>query len=70
MATLCSPMAGKVLDVLCKEGDAVTDGAEVVMLESMKMEVPVIAEGNGRVTQILVKKDDTVDAGTPLVVFE
>jgi acetyl-CoA carboxylase biotin carboxyl carrier protein len=42
----------------------------VVILESMKMEIPVLAEVNGTVTEIVVSDGDVVNDGDPLVVIK
>ena len=48
MKTVQATMAGTVLQVLVAEGDRVEAGQDVVVLESMKMEVPVQAEESGQ----------------------
>lgn len=55
MKELKASMAGTVLSVLVSEGDAVTAGQAVIMLESMKMEIPVEAETAGTVEKIHVE---------------
>lgn len=44
MKTVESPLSGVIQQYMVKVGDAVTEGQEVVMMESMKMEIPVVAE--------------------------
>jgi acetyl-CoA carboxylase biotin carboxyl carrier protein len=51
-------------------GDEVPAGAMVVLLESMKMEIPVLAEHGGRVVEITVQPGDVVQEGDTLVVLE
>jgi acetyl-CoA carboxylase biotin carboxyl carrier protein len=51
-------------------GDEVAPGAMVVLLESMKMEIPVLAEHGGRVVEITVQPGDVVQEGDTLVVLE
>lgn len=70
MAELTASMAGSVWKILVKEGDSVTEGQEVVILESMKMEIPIAAEVAGTVAQIKVKENAFVNEGDILVVFE
>lgn len=62
-----SPMTGVVKEYLVAIGDAVTEGQEVVLLESMKMEIPVESSGDGTVEAFLVEAGDTVDEGQALI---
>jgi acetyl-CoA carboxylase biotin carboxyl carrier protein len=48
-------------------GDTVEEGDTVVILESMKMEMPVEAEDEGTVSRILVEEGQSVSEGDPLV---
>ncbi len=59
-------MPGRVTAVLAAEGDEVTAGQGVVVLEAMKMENEIPSEIDGRVEQLLVEVDQTVNAGDPL----
>jgi acetyl-CoA carboxylase biotin carboxyl carrier protein len=63
-------MAGKVLEIKVNVGDKVEDGDEVVVLEAMKMELPIISEESGVVKEIRCKKGDTVESGDVLIVLE
>ena len=65
--TVVSPMPGTVLDVRVKEGDAVSVGQVVVILEAMKMETEIVSEVAGSVAAVRVKKGDAVDTDTVLV---
>ena len=65
--TVVSPMPGTVLDVKVKEGDAVSVGQVVVILEAMKMETEIVSEVAGSVAAVRVKKGDAVDTDTVLV---
>ncbi len=65
--TIVSPMPGTVLDLKVKEGDSVSVGQVVVILEAMKMETEIVSEFAGTVAAIRVKKGDTVDTDTVLV---
>jgi acetyl-CoA carboxylase biotin carboxyl carrier protein len=49
--------------VVAAEGDHVDDGDTLVILESMKMEIPVLAEGAGTVTKMHVAEGDVVQEG-------
>lgn len=65
-----APVTGSVWKVECAVGDPVHEGDVLVVLESMKMEVPVEAETDGRVAAILCAEGDAVDDGQPLVELE
>ncbi|HYG94888.1 MAG TPA: biotin/lipoyl-binding carrier protein [Nocardioides sp.] len=60
-------MVANVLSVDVAEGDSVAAGDTVVLLESMKMEIPVIAETGGVVAAIKVAPGDVVQEGDLLV---
>ncbi len=62
-----SPMTGLVIEVLVSEGDSVSDGDVVVVVESMKMENEVICDVDGAVTAVHVKEDESVSEGDRLV---
>ncbi len=64
---LVSPLLGTVSAVLVAAGARVRVGEELVMIESMKMEHPVLADVDGEVTEVLVSVADTVSAGQVLV---
>lgn len=64
-----APMPGKIIDVLVKAGDKVSEDDELVILEAMKMENPIYAPADGVVKEVKVKKDDKVDAEQLLVVL-
>jgi acetyl-CoA carboxylase biotin carboxyl carrier protein len=63
-------ITGTVWKVEVSVGDAVEEGDTVVILESMKMEMPVEAEDDGTVKQVLVEEGQSVSEGDPLVVLE
>jgi biotin carboxyl carrier protein len=65
-----SPMPGKILDVRITVGDKVEAGQVLVLLEAMKMENTLTAEGGGRVKEIHVAVGDLVDLGQLLVELE
>ena len=64
--SVVSPMPGTILDVKV-EGDAVSVGQVVVILEAMKMETEIVSEVAGSVAAVRVKKGDAVDTDTVLV---
>ena len=64
MATeVVSPLPGLVATVHIAVGDAVASGDPVVTLQSMKMEIPITAESDGTVAEILVSEGDEIDTG-------
>jgi acetyl-CoA carboxylase biotin carboxyl carrier protein len=70
MAAVEAHITGTVWKVECAVGDAVEEGDTVVILESMKMEMPVEAEDEGRVAEILCQEGQSVSEGDALVVLE
>jgi len=62
-----STVSGIVLKVLVAPGDQIGIDQEVVIIESMKMEIPVLAEITGTVDEVLVQDGDTIDEGEVLV---
>jgi acetyl-CoA carboxylase biotin carboxyl carrier protein len=63
-------MGGKVIDVLVKPGDTVEEGEEVVIIEAMKMEMPIVSDDAGTVKAVNCKEGDAVEADAVLVVLE
>ena len=63
-------MVANVLELPVHPGDRVETGDTVVLLESMKMEIPVLAEAPGTVTALRVAVGDVVQEGDPLVSLE
>ena len=63
-------ITGTVWKVEVEVGDSVSEGDTVVILESMKMEMPVEAEDPGTVKEILCEEGQAVNEGDPLVVLE
>lgn len=60
-------MAGTVVAVVCNEGQAVAAETELLILESMKMEIPVVAPAAGVVVSLRVAEGDVVQQGDVLV---
>ena len=56
-------MVANVWKVLVAEGDTVADGDTLVILESMKMEIPVLAEVDGTVSKVAVQEGGLVQEG-------
>lgn len=65
-----SPMPGKILHVPVEVGMTVETGQPLVVLEAMKMENTLVAEGNARITKIHVAPGDLVDLGQLLIELE
>ena len=63
-------LSASVWQVKVEAGQQVAVGDTLVILESMKMEIPVEAERAGVVREVLVKPDDLVQQGDPLVMLE
>jgi acetyl-CoA carboxylase biotin carboxyl carrier protein len=63
-------ITGTVWKIEVKEGDQVDEGDTVVILESMKMEMPVEAEDPGKVAEIRCEEGQSVSEGDVLVVLE
>ncbi|MDP9401511.1 MAG: biotin/lipoyl-binding carrier protein [Actinomycetota bacterium] len=70
MAEITAPIAGTVWKVACEVGDELEEGDTVVVLESMKMEMPVEAEEPGVVREICCAEGQPVRAGETLVVLD
>ena len=70
MREIVAPMGGKVIDIKVNLGDTVNEGDEVVIIEAMKMELPVVATDSGTVKEIKCKKGDAVEADSVLIVLE
>jgi len=67
LASIRANMAGVVARVLVQAGDKVSAGQEVVIIESMKMEIPVEAESGGTVTRVVTSAGAFVNEGDPLL---
>jgi acetyl-CoA carboxylase biotin carboxyl carrier protein len=70
MANLAAHITGTVVRIEKRTGDEVQAGEPVVILESMKMEMPLEAETGGRVKEVRVKEGQAVNEGDVLVVLE
>ena len=67
---LVAPMPGKVIDLKVKVGSKVKKGDTLVILEAMKMEHQVKASKDGKITKVLIKKDDQLENGALLMVLD
>ncbi len=63
-------MVANVWKIVVAAGDAVEDGDTLVILESMKMEIPVLAESGGTVAQIAVAEGDVIQEGDLIATIE
>ncbi len=70
MAEIRAEMVANVWKVLVTEGDTIADGDTLVILESMKMEIPVLAESDGTVASMHVAEGDVVQEGDILAVID
>jgi acetyl-CoA carboxylase biotin carboxyl carrier protein len=62
-------IVASVLEVVVNEGDQIGEGDTLVLLESMKMEIPVLAEVAGTVTKVSVSVGDVIQAGDLIAVI-
>ena len=67
MKKVVSTMAGVVLEFLVKQGETITVDQDVVMLESMKMQIPIQSLVSGVVKALKVNEGDFVDDGDTLL---
>jgi len=64
------PITGKIISVNVKAGDQVQEDDVLCVLESMKMENPIVSTVGGTVVEVAVKVDQAVKAGDPVAVIE
>lgn len=69
-ADLEAPFPGTIARVLVKVGDKVKEDDEVIILEAMKMQNPLVAPADGQVKEIKVKEHDEVQTGDILIVLD
>ena len=70
MAEIEAHITGNVWKIQVAVGDSVSDGDEVIILESMKMEIPVESEDDGVVKEIRCEEGQAVSEGDVLIVLE
>jgi acetyl-CoA carboxylase biotin carboxyl carrier protein len=70
MKQLTSPMAGIIVQILVKPGDLLSEGMEVVILESMKMQIPVPSDLVGKIAKINLSIGDFVNEGDVILTVE
>lgn len=70
MKEVKASMAGSVWKITVEEGETVEEDQDIIILESMKMEIPIPAEDDGIVKEIKVKEGDFVNEGDTLAIIE
>jgi len=70
MSEVRAEMVANVWKVVAAEGDTIADGDTLVILESMKMEIPVLAESSGTLTKLAVAEGDVVQEGDLIAVIQ
>ncbi|GAA3109381.1 biotin/lipoyl-binding carrier protein [Kribbella aluminosa] len=68
--TVLAELVANVLKVTAKAGDTVRPDDTLVILESMKMEIPVLAEVAGTITELKVAEGEVVRDGDPIAVID
>ena len=63
-------MVAGVMEVVAAVGAEVSEGDTIVLLESMKMEIPVLCETSGTVSEVAVKPGDAIQAGDLIAVID
>lgn len=67
---VASEIAGSIWKILVTPGDIVADGDTIMLIESMKMEIPVAAPGGGQIGSICVSEGEAVVEGQVLAEIE
>jgi acetyl-CoA carboxylase biotin carboxyl carrier protein len=70
MADVTMPMNGKVIAVKAEVGQKVSEDDELVIIEAMKMELPVVAVADGTIKEIKAQTGESYQVGDVLVVIE
>ncbi len=70
MKQINAMMAGTVVEVLVATGDAISAGQDVVIIESMKMQLPISSEIDGKVAEVKVAAGDFVNEGDLIIVLQ
>jgi biotin carboxyl carrier protein len=65
-----SDVAGIVAEICFNKRDFVKEGENLIFIESMKMEIPVIAPFDGELEEIFVKKDEVISQNQPLLTLK
>jgi biotin carboxyl carrier protein len=64
------PLTGKIIKVEVKQGDKIKEGDTIVILESMKMENPIVSTVTGTVSKLSVSVDQVVKTGDTIAVID
>ncbi len=67
---IVAPMPGTVVSLKSKPGDVVAEGVTVLTIESMKLQTAIIAEREGKISDIYFAEGETFDKGSELIRFE
>jgi len=67
---ILAPMPGTIIEVQVSQGDDVVEGQELLVLEAMKMENPIVSTADGKIKEINVKVDDKVATKQVMLVIE
>jgi len=67
---ILAPMPGTIIEIQVNPGDDVVEGQELLVLEAMKMENPIVATADGKVKEVNVKVDDKVATKQVMLVIE
>jgi len=70
LAKITAPMSGRIIDLKVNEGDTITEGQTVIVLEAMKMEMPITTTISGTVKVVNCVTGDAVASGALLMVIE
>ena len=70
MTKVTAPMVGKILQIEAQVGQKVQEDDTVIVMEAMKMEIPVVAPASGTIKEIKVTAGQTVEADDVLAVIE
>lgn len=65
-----APMPGLIIDIMVEAGQEITEGTPLIVLSAMKMENIILAQGDGVIKSIEVKKDDAVEKGQIIIEIE
>ena len=65
--TMNAPMTGRIIEINVAEGDSVTVGDMLVVIESMKMENEVFSQHEGTLSKLMVADDQNVSEGEPML---
>ncbi|AWZ00687.1 MAG: acetyl-CoA carboxylase biotin carboxyl carrier protein subunit [Parvibaculaceae bacterium] len=65
-----SEITGKVWKIETKVGDKLEEDDPILILESMKMEIPIMAPADGTLVEILVAEEDAIEEGQTVALFD